>query len=229
MANERILVIEDEADIADVVRAYLEREGFVVEVHSEGGPAIAAAERELPALMIVDVGLPHMNGFEVYRKISETAHVPTIFLTGRGDEVDRIVGLELGADDYVVKPFSPRELVARVRAVLRRLTASTAPKEQHVLRVHDLIVDLDAYDVQRADVHVQLTPAEYRILVALAAEPGRVFTRAQLLDNINADSTEIYDRTLDKHIANLRAKIGDDPNRPRYIITVQGVGYKFVQ
>ena len=225
MSNERILVIEDEADIADVVRAYLQREGFVVEVQGEGLSAIAAAEKEVPALMIVDVGLPQMNGFEVYRKISEHARIPTIFLTGRGDEVDRIVGLELGADDYIVKPFSPRELVARVRAVLRRMAAPPAQREQHVLRVHDLVIDLDAYDVRRGDLSIQLTPAEYRILAALAAEPGRVFTRTQLLDKLDDDGA-IYERTLDRHINNLRKKLEPRPEQPTYVLTVYGVGYK---
>jgi len=225
MPTERILVVEDEPEIAEAVRAYLQREGFAVEVRGEGAAAIAAADAETPSLMIVDVGLPQMNGFEVYRKIAEKARIPTIFLTARSDEVDRIVGLELGADDYVVKPFSPRELVARVRAVLRRSTAPPVEKKQHVLRVHDLVVDLDAHDVRRGDGHVQLTPAEFRILAALAAEPGRVFTRPQLLDTLNDDGG-IYERTLDRHINNLRKKLEPNPDQPTYVITVYGVGYK---
>ena len=225
MSHERILVVEDEPEIADVVNAYLTREGFQVEVQSDGAAAVSAAERELPSLMIVDVGLPDMNGFEVYRKVSEHARIPTIFLTARSDEIDRIVGLELGADDYVVKPFSPRELVARVRAVLRRLTAGPSAGSGQVLRIHDLAIDLDAHDVRRADAHVELTPAEFRILAALAAEPGRVFTRTQLLDKLDDDGG-IYERTLDRHINNLRKKLEPHPEQPIYVMTVYGVGYK---
>jgi len=225
VSHERILVVEDEPEIADVVKAYLTREGFQVEVQSDGASAVSAAEREIPSLMIVDVGLPDTNGFEVYRKVSEHARIPTIFLTARSDEVDRIVGLELGADDYVVKPFSPRELVARVRAVLRRMTAGPAAEGGHVLRIHDLAIDLDAHDVRRGDTHVELTPAEFRILAALAAEPGRVFTRAQLLDKLDDDGG-IYERTLDRHINNLRKKLEPQPEQPIYVLTVYGVGYK---
>ena len=225
VSHERILIVEDEPEIAEVVKAYLTREGFQVEVQSDGTSAVSAAERELPSLMIVDVGLPEMSGFEVYRKISEHARIPTIFLTARSDEIDRIVGLELGADDYVVKPFSPRELVARVRAVLRRLTAGPSSESGHVLRVHDLAIDLDAHDVRRADAHIELTPAEFRILAALAAEPGRVFTRAQLLDKLEDDGG-IYERTLDRHINNLRKKLEPHPEQPIYVLTVYGVGYK---
>ena len=225
VANERILVVEDEPEIAEVVKAYLLREGFQVEVQGNGTAAVSAAQRELPNLMIVDVGLPEMNGFEVYRKIAETSRVPTIFLTARSDEVDRIVGLELGADDYVVKPFSPRELVARVRAVLRRIAAGPAPATGHILRVHDLTVDLDAHDVRRGETHIELTPAEFRILSALAAEPGRVFSRPQLLDKLHDDGT-IYERTLDRHINNLRKKLERNPDQPIYVLTVYGVGYK---
>lgn len=225
VSNERILVVEDEPEIAEVVKAYLLREGFQVDVKGDGTSAVSAAERELPSLMIVDVGLPEMNGFEVYRKVAETARVPTIFLTARSDEVDRIVGLELGADDYVVKPFSPRELVARVRAVLRRITSPPSPTVGHVLRVHDLTVDLDAHDVRRGDTHIDLTPAEFRIISALAAEPGRVFSRPQLLDKLDDDGA-IYERTLDRHINNLRKKLEPNPDQPIYVLTVYGVGYK---
>jgi DNA-binding response OmpR family regulator len=225
VSNERILVVEDEPEIADVVKAYLAREGFQVEVQGDGASAVSAAQRELPTLMIVDVGLPDMNGFEVYRKIAEQTRIPTIFLTARSEEVDRIVGLELGADDYVVKPFSPRELAARVRAVLRRFTAEPSKGSRRVLRVHDLAIDLDAHDVHRGDELIELTPAEFRILAALAAEPGRVFTRPQLLDNL-ADDGDIYERTLDRHINNLRKKIEPHPEQPIYVMTVYGVGYK---
>jgi DNA-binding response OmpR family regulator len=225
VSNERVLVVEDEPEIAEVVKAYLLREGFQVEVQGNGIAAVSAAQRELPNLMIVDVGLPEMNGFEVYRKIAETARVPTIFLTARSDEVDRIVGLELGADDYVVKPFSPRELVARVRAVLRRIATAPSTMSGHILRVHDLMVDLDAHDVRRGDEHIDLTPAEFRILSALAAEPGRVFSRPQLLDKLDDDGG-IYERTLDRHINNLRKKLEPNPDQPIYVLTVYGVGYK---
>ena len=225
VSSERILVVEDEPEIAEVVKAYLLREGFQVEVQGDGASAVTAATRQLPSLMIVDVGLPEMNGFEVYRKVAEKARIPTIFLTARSDEVDRIVGLELGADDYVVKPFSPRELVARVRAVLRRMSAQPPAGTEHVLRVGDLTVDLDAHDVHRGEMHIDLTPAEFRIIAALAAEPGRVFTRSQLLDKLDDDGG-IYERTLDRHINNLRKKLEPNPDQPAYVLTVYGVGYK---
>ena len=225
VSSERILIVEDEPEIAEVVKAYLLREGFYVEVQGTGAGGVSAAEREMPSLMILDVGLPEMNGFEVYRKVAERGHVPAIFLTARSDEVDRIVGLELGADDYVVKPFSPRELVARVRAVLRRSSGPPPQTGLQILRVHDLTIDLDAHDVRRADSHVDLTPAEFRILSALAAEPGRVFTRPQLLDKLSDDGG-IYERTLDRHINNLRKKLEPNPEQPTYVLTVYGVGYK---
>ena len=226
MSEDRILVVDDEAEIADVIQAYLQREGFDVHVAADGAAAVATAERAVPSLMILDVGLPGMSGFDVYRKVTERGPIPTIFLTARAEEVDRIVGLELGADDYVTKPFSPRELVARVRAVLRRSSVSASSgRTAHVVRIHDLLIDLDAHDVRRGDESIALTPAEFRILTALAEEPGRVFTRPQLLDRLDDDGT-IYERTLDRHINNLRRKLEPNPEAPVYIQTVYGAGYK---
>jgi len=223
--RQRILVVEDEPEIADVICAYLIGEGFDTEWQKDGASAIEAAARECPALLLLDVGLPDLTGFEVYRRIVRNGNVPTIFLTARAEEVDRIVGLEMGADDYIVKPFSPRELAARVRAVLRRNVPREDIADVDALRIHDIVIDLRAHVVTRAASGIDLTPAEFRILVALAEEPGRVFTRSQLLDKLDDDGS-IFERSLDRHINNLRRKLEPDSAEPIYILTVFGVGYK---
>jgi two-component system, OmpR family, alkaline phosphatase synthesis response regulator PhoP len=221
-----ILVVEDEMKIARLVRDYLEHAGFDVVVAGDGEAALASARGRRPDLIVLDLGLPGRDGLDVTRELRRTSNVPIVMLTARTDEADRIVGLELGADDYVVKPFSPKELVARVRAVLRR-TEAVRQGGPEVLRVADLEVDVPRMRVSVAGRTVDLTPTEFDLLCALAREPGRVFTRGQLLDAVHGVSFESYERAVDAHVKNIRRKIEPSPGRPRYLLTVHGVGYRF--
>ncbi|HET8526479.1 MAG TPA: winged helix-turn-helix domain-containing protein, partial [Actinomycetota bacterium] len=175
--------------------------------------------------VILDVGLPDLNGFEVFKRIRAVSEVPVVFLTARADEIDRVVGLELGADDYVVKPFSPKELVARIRAVLRRTRA--AERGAEVMRAADVVIDTGKMRVTVAGRPVELTPTEFQLLSTLVAEPGRVFTRGQLLDAVHGVAIESYERAIDAHVKNIRRKIEPEPGSPRYLLTVHGVGYRF--
>jgi DNA-binding response OmpR family regulator len=225
--RRRVLVVDDEPGILDVVKAYLEREGMIVETAASVAQARAALARSTPDVLVLDVTLPDGSGLDVLRTASPR-RTPTIVLTARSEEADRIVGLELGADDYVTKPFSPRELVARVRALLRRIEERAAPARGDPVpktRVGDLEIDHHFHEVRRAGVPAALTATEFKILSVLAANPGEVFTRAHILDRLGDDG-EIYERTLDRHINNLRKKIEPDPREPEYIVTVYGVGYK---
>jgi DNA-binding response OmpR family regulator len=222
----KILVVEDETKIARLVRDYLEHAGFEAEVVGDGDTALASARRSRPDLVVLDLGLPGRDGLDVARSLRRTSTVPIVMLTARGDETDRVVGLELGADDYVVKPFSPKELVARVRAVLRRTQAARAGGPE-VLRVADVEVDVPRMRVAVAGRPVELTPTEFQLLWALMREPGRVFTRGQLLDAVHGVAFESYERAIDAHVKNLRKKIEPTPGRPRYLLTVHGVGYRF--
>jgi len=227
--QQRILIVDDEAAIRDVLATYLRSEGFIVEEAADGRAALQSAAATPPDLMLLDLNLPKVSGAEVFRRIRETRDTPVIMLTARMDEIDRIVGLELGADDYIGKPFSPREVVARVKTVLRRSRRSVAPAEAVATGPPpDLEIDRAGHEVRVRGKPVALTPMEFRILDALAREPGRAFTREQLLDRISTDVGAVFDRTLDRHVANLRHKIEREPSRPRYILTVFGVGYKFV-
>ena len=221
---KRVLVVEDESKIARLVRDYLEHAGFEVAVAGDGEVALAETRRARPDLVVLDLGLPGRDGLDVARSLRRTSNVPIVMLTARGDETDRIVGLELGADDYVVKPFSPKELVARVRAVLRRTEAAGAAE---VLRVADVEVDLPRMRVAVAGRPVELTPTEFQLLAAMVRQPGRVFTRGQLLDAVHGVAFESYERAVDAHVKNLRKKIEPVPGRPRYLLTVHGVGYRF--
>jgi DNA-binding response OmpR family regulator len=222
----KVLVVEDEAKIARLVRDYLEHAGFETVVVGDGEAALASARRSAPDLVVLDLGLPGRDGLDVARDLRRTSGVPIVMLTARGDEVDRVVGLELGADDYVVKPFSPKELVARVRAVLRRTQAARAGGPE-VLRVADVEVDLPRMRVTVAGRPVELTPTEFQLLATLVREPGRVFTRGQLLDAVHGVAFESYERAVDAHVKNLRRKLEPTPGRPRYLLTVHGVGYRF--
>jgi len=228
-----VLVVDDEPQIVEVLERYLSDEGFIVHKAYDGAAAVRAAAGEKPNLILLDLKLPGMNGYEVFREIRNGSAVPIIMLTSRGEEVDRVVGLELGADDYITKPFSPREVVARIKAVLRRAQAqaATASSLEHttVIRNGEIEIDPQDHEVRVRGTVVTLTPTEFRILELLAANPGRTFTRAQLLDKIKGDELEIYDRTLDRHVANLRHKIEADPANPRYVVTVFGVGYKMAK
>jgi DNA-binding response OmpR family regulator len=224
---KRILVVEDESKIARLVRDYLEHAGFEVVVAGDGEVALAEARRARPDLVVLDLGLPGRDGLDVARSLRRTSNVPIVMLTARGDETDRIVGLELGADDYVVKPFSPKELVARVRAVLRRSEAASSGGRAEVLRVAGVEVDLPRMRVTVGGRPVELTPTEFQLLAAMVREPGRVFTRGQLLDAVHGVAFESYERAVDAHVKNLRKKIEPTPGHPRYLLTVHGVGYRF--
>jgi len=221
-----ILVVEDEMKIARLVRDYLEHAGFDVIITGDGGAALASARGAKPDLVVLDLGLPGLDGLDVTRELRRSSNVPIVILTARGDEADRIVGLELGADDYVVKPFSPKELVARVRAVLRRTEVARAGPPE-VLRVADIEVDVPRLRVSVRGRPVDLTPTEFQLLATLVREPGRVFTRGQLLDAVHGVAIESYERAIDAHVKNIRRKIEPTPRRPRYLLTVHGVGYRF--
>jgi two-component system alkaline phosphatase synthesis response regulator PhoP len=220
---KKILVVEDESAIARVVRDYLEQAGFEAQTVGDGDAALAAAR----ASVVLDICLPGRDGLDVTRELRRASSVPIIVLTARGEESDRIVGLELGADDYIVKPFSPKELVARVRAVLRRVEAAQTPVE--VIRAAGVEIDLSRRQVSVAGRPVELTATELELLAALARQPGRVFTRAQLLDAVHGVSFDSYERAIDAHVKNLRRKIEPTPGAPRYIQTVYGVGYRFAE
>ena len=220
-----VLVVEDELEIARVVRDYLHDAGFEVIVVGDGNSAVASVRSAKPDLMVLDLGLPDRDGLDVAREVRRWSTTPIVVLTARGDEADRIVGLELGADDYVAKPFSPRELVARIRAVLRRTRSTHRPDE--MLRIADVEVDVAKMRVTRDGHVVDLTPTEFELLATLVREPGRVFTRSQLLDAIHGVAIETYERAIDAHVKNLRKKLEPDPRTPRYVLTVHGVGYRF--
>ena len=226
MSGETILVVDDEPKIVKTVRAYLENAGFRVATADEGQMALTVFRHEKPALVILDLGLPKLDGLDVARTLRRESNVPIIMLTARVDEADKLIGLELGADDYVAKPFSPRELVARVRAVLRRVGGEREPAPPPIA-AGDVQIDLERRQVTVGSQAVELTPTQFDLLSVLARHPGRVFTRLELLDRVQGYAFEGYERTVDAHIKNLRQKIEPDPKKPRYLLTVYGVGYKF--
>jgi two-component system alkaline phosphatase synthesis response regulator PhoP len=222
-----ILIIEDEPELVKVLQSYLEQAGFNVITSGRGDRGLSIWEQKHPDLVILDLGLPGIDGLDVARAIRRKDATPIIMLTARVEETDQLIGLELGADDYITKPFSPRIVVARARALLRRSEA--APVSAQILRVADLVIDLEGHTVQRGGQPLDLTPTEFSLLAALAAQPGRVFSRLQLLDASQGAAYEGYERTVDAHIKNLRAKIEPDPKNPQYIETVFGVGYRFTR
>jgi DNA-binding response OmpR family regulator len=225
----RVLVVDDEPAIREILVRYLSDEGMTVTEVGDGLSAVRSALTDRPHIMLLDLNLPLLSGVEVLRRVREQSDVPIIMLTRRDAEIDRILGLELGADDYIAKPFSPREVVARVKSVLRRSHAvEAASARREVRRIGELEIDRTAHEVRSAGRPVNLTPTEFRILDVLADHLGQALTRDQLLDKIASDVHDIYDRTLDRHIANLRHKIEADPSKPRYVLTVFGVGYKMV-
>jgi two-component system, OmpR family, alkaline phosphatase synthesis response regulator PhoP len=222
-----ILVVDDEPKITKLLRDYLERAGFGVCISADGKAALSLARTEKPDLILLDLGLPKMDGLDVTRELRKLSNVPIIMLTARSEESDKLIGLELGADDYITKPFSPKEVVARVRAVFRRVE-NYSVSEPETLRVADLILDLPRMRVTAEGREIEeLTPSEFQLLAAMARYPGRVFTRTQLLETLRGVAFESYERAIDAHIKNIRHKIEPIPSDPRYLLTVYGVGYKF--
>ncbi len=222
-----ILIIEDEPELVKVLRDYLEKAGFNVESAYRGDTGLSVWEHKHPDLVLLDLNLPGMDGLDVAREIRRKADTPIIMLTARVEEMDQLIGLELGADDYITKPYSPRLVVAKVRAVLRRLGGAIAAPS--IMRAADIEIDLDAHSVSRAGKDIELTPTEFSLLTAMISQPGRAFNRLQLLEATQGSAYEGYERTIDAHIKNLRAKIEQDPKKPRYIETVFGVGYRFTR
>jgi two-component system, OmpR family, alkaline phosphatase synthesis response regulator PhoP len=216
-----VLIVDDEPRIAEIAGDYLRHAGFEVVTAASGARGLDAALSRRPDLVVLDLRLPDLDGIEVARQLRGRSQVPIIMLTARAEESDRLLGLEAGADDYIVKPFSPRELVARVRAVLRRAGTQT-----DVIRLGDLLLDRSRASAARGGQRIDLTATEFQLLETLARHPGRLFTRAQLLDVIRGGDSESFDRAIDTHIKNIRRKIERDPRNPRYVLTVYGVGYK---
>lgn len=224
---KRVLVVDDEPEIAEILQGYLRNDSYDAVVAGTVEAALAEIERRPPDLIVLDIGLPDGTGFDVLRKANEGHRIPTIVVTTRGDEVDRIVGLELGADDYIAKPFSPREVVARIRALFRRVDAIAAQSHASgaVYRIRDLEINERAHEVRVQGKPVVVRPAEFRILLLLAQNAGQVLSRSQMLDLLHDDG-DIFERTLDRHINHLRHKIEPNPEKPTYLVTVYGVGYK---
>ena len=220
-----ILIIEDETELVKVLRSYLENVGYTIITAYRGDSGLITWENRRPDLVILDLNLPGMDGLDVAREIRKKSDTPLIMMTARVEEADQLVGLELGADDYISKPFSPRVLVARVRALLRRTQKSIS--EKTVLEIADLVIDSDAYRILRAGVEIDLTPTEFSLLVTMARQPGRAFSRLQLLEATQGTAYEGYERTIDAHIKNLRSKLEHDKKNPKYIETVFGIGYRF--
>ena len=227
-----VLIVDDEPKIVQLARDYLEHAGFAVLTAGDGPSAIQAVRTRRPDLVVLDLGLPHLDGLDVTRTLRAESSTPIVMLTARDDELDKLLGLELGADDYITKPFSPRELVARVRALMRRVAAhdaETAAAPAKALMSFDdgrLIIDDERHELTLAGARVNLTPSEWRLLVALAESPGRVYSRFELINRVQGYDYEGYERTMDAHVKNLRRKIEPDPGRPTYVETVHGVGYR---
>ena len=223
---KKILLVEDEKAIRDAVAAYLEREGYWVVGVGDGQSAIEEFEKHQFDLVVLDLMLPKIPGERVCRTIRDTSDVPIIMLTAKGEIEDRIIGLELGADDYLIKPFSPRELVARVRALFRRAHQADEPAVE-VLDFGDLVIDISGHKILVEGKEVDLTASEFKLLTTLARHPGRVYNRMELVEKVRGYDFEGYERTIDSHVKNLRAKLGDDPKKPKWLYTVHGVGYRF--
>jgi DNA-binding response OmpR family regulator len=222
---KKILVVDDKSELRALLKQYLSQEGFEVVLAGDGQQALFVARQEKPDLVLLDLMMPEMGGYEFLRVYSREADTPIIILTAKLEENDKVLGLELGADDYITKPFSMRELTARVRAVLRRVAKQTV--EQDILRVADITLDRDGRVVTVKNSQIDLTPSEFDILASLMASPGRAFTRLELLERLQGSAFEGYERTIDVHVRNLRAKIEPDDSEPQYIETVYGVGYRF--
>ena len=222
-----ILVVDDESKIVDLARDYLEHAGYTVLTAADGRAGLALARSRTPDLLVLDLGIPEPDGLDVIRAIRRDSNLPIVVLTARDDELDKLIGLELGADDYITKPFSPRELVARVKAVLRRMEPGEPPGD--LIRAGDVTLDVARMHVEVDGRPIDLTPTEFELLATLARRPGRIFTRSQLLDVLRGASFESYERAIDTHVKNLRRKLEPDPRSPRYVLTVYGVGYRFAE
>lgn len=228
--NRKIVVIDDERSVQDVVRGYLERDGYLVYVAGNGREGLALAERVKPALVVLDLMLPDVSGEEICSQIRRRSDVPIVMLTAKASEDERIDGLAIGADDYLVKPFSPRELVARIRAVLRRTQGAGMPLVETLsFDGGSLEIDTVAHEVRRDGTQVDLTPSEYRLLTALARYPGRVYSRLELIEEVHGWDFDGFERTIDAHVKNLRKKIEPNPRKPRYVVTVVGSGYRLAR
>ena len=222
-----ILVVDDDTKILNLVRAYLEREGFAVITASDGRAALAAVRESHPRLVVLDVMLPELDGIAVLRALRESSNIPVLMLSARGAIADRVYGINEGADDYLAKPFSPAELVVRIKAILRRAETTTASATRGELRHADLVIDVDRHEVRRGTDRIALSAAEFRLLVALVEGGGRVLSRELLLDTLHgAGESEALDRTVDVYVGRLREKLGDDAEHPRYVATVRGAGYR---
>lgn len=222
----KVLVVDDDEKILKVLTVYLEKEGYTVLTARDGLDAVDKARKLEPDIILLDVMLPNLDGWEVCKEVRRNSVVPIIMLTARDAEADRVIGLELGADDYVVKPFSPREIIARIRAIFRRVQPAQRGSEEYVLQIGELILNKNNYSVTVAGFPIEVTPTEYKLLELLLAHPGQVFSRLQLVENIQGYAFEGYERTMDSHIKNLRKKLNASPNEPHYIKTIYGVGYK---
>lgn len=224
MLQRSVLIVDDDGKLVELLELYFLREGFVVHTANDGLTALRIARDKQPDILVLDLMLPGMNGWDVCKTLRRESEIPILMLTARDEESDRLVGLELGADDYVIKPFSPKEVVARVKAILRRTKGITVKTEP--LKMGDVVINLDQYQVIKSGQPVELTPTEFRILELLAANPGRVFSRLQIAEQTQGFSFEGYERTIDAHIKNLRRKIEDNPKEPVYIQTIYGIGYR---
>ena len=223
---EKILVVDDDKNICELLRLYIDKEGYQTVVAYDGKQALKLFEEEAPCLIVLDVMMPELDGWQVCREIRKSSDVPIIMLTAKGEVEDRIIGLELGADDYLIKPFSPRELVARVRALFRRTHLADEPQVE-VLDFGDLVIDISGHKILVDGKEVDLTASEFKLLTTLARHPGRVYNRMELVEKVLGYDFEGYERTIDSHVKNLRAKLGDDPKHPKWLYTVHGVGYRF--
>jgi DNA-binding response OmpR family regulator len=222
--SKKIFVVDDEPQITKVLKIYLEKAGYVVITESDGKNVLAVFQQEKPDFIILDLNLPNVDGLEICKAIRHDSNIPILMLTARVEETDRLIGLELGADDYVIKPFSPREVVARVRTIFRRTNAE--PDKVDIIQVGKLVIDLEKHTINLENETIDLTPTEFEILVTLARQPRRVFSRLQIMEQAQGNAFEGYERTIDAHIKNIRLKLEPNPKKPIYILTVFGVGYK---
>lgn len=228
MKNKKVLIIEDDSKIADLVKLYLEKEGFQTAAAFDGKEGLELAEKEGPDFIVLDLMLPKIGGMDIAKQIRRKSNVPILMLTAKSEEFDKVLGLEMGADDYLTKPFSPKELVARVKAILRRAEINQETQLSEKIRIKDLEIDQKKFQAKKNSKIINLSALEFRLLFALASHPGQVFSRGELMHKIYKEDEEIvFDRTIDVHIKNLRKKLKDNPRRPTYIETVSGVGYKF--